>query len=124
MKEEEVRDRAFAMPLTQPAYARGPYRFVDREHFIITYRTDSEKLRALVPAPLEIEAPLVPPTACSPHVRPHNLLPQDASSGECEEALQAEPGRYMDRGGKRSRRARRGIGVTRSEEPRCSASGF
>ncbi len=59
MKEHEVRDRAFAMPLTQPAYPRGPYRFADREYFIITYRTDPEKLRALVPAPLEIEAPLV-----------------------------------------------------------------
>src|SRR5258708_21823204 len=59
MKEHEVRERAFAMPLTQPAYPRGPYRFVDREYFIITYRTDPEKLRALVPAPLEIEAPLV-----------------------------------------------------------------
>ena len=46
MKENEVRDRAFAMPLTQPAYPRGPYRFVDREYFIITYRTDPEKLRA------------------------------------------------------------------------------
>jgi len=59
MKEHEVRERAFAMPLTQPAYPRGPYRFVDREYFIITYRTDPEKLRALVPAPLEIAAPLV-----------------------------------------------------------------
>jgi acetoacetate decarboxylase len=59
VKEHEVRDRAFAMPLTQPAYPHGPYRFVDREYFIITYRTDPEKLRALVPEPLEIEAPLV-----------------------------------------------------------------
>jgi acetoacetate decarboxylase len=59
MKEHEVRDRAFAMPLTQPAYPRGPYRFVDREYSIITYRTDPERLRALVPEPLEIEAPLV-----------------------------------------------------------------
>ena len=47
------------MPLTQPAYPRGPYQFVNREYFIITYRTDPDKLRALVPAPLEIEAPLV-----------------------------------------------------------------
>jgi acetoacetate decarboxylase len=59
MKEREVRDRAFAMPLTQPAYPPGPYRFVNREYFIITYRTDPQKLRALVPEPLEIEAPLV-----------------------------------------------------------------
>jgi acetoacetate decarboxylase len=59
MKEHEVRDRAFAMPLTHPAYPPGPYRFVDREFFIITYRTDPQMLRRLVPEPLEIEAPLV-----------------------------------------------------------------
>src|SRR5712672_1134687 len=59
MNEREVRDRAFATPLTQPAYPPGPYQFVNREYFIITYRTDPEKLRALVPEPLEIEAPLV-----------------------------------------------------------------
>jgi hypothetical protein len=27
MKEAEVRERAFAMPLTSPAFPRGPYRF-------------------------------------------------------------------------------------------------
>ena len=59
MNEQEVLDRAFAMPLTQPAYPRGPYRFVDREYFIVTYRTDPERLRAVVPAPLEFESPLV-----------------------------------------------------------------
>lgn len=59
MKEQEVRERAFAMPLTSPAYPPGPYRFIDREYMIVTYRTDPEKLRALVPEPLEIDAPLV-----------------------------------------------------------------
>jgi acetoacetate decarboxylase len=59
MKESEVRSRAFAMPLTSPAYPIGPYRFVNREYLIITYRTDPEKLRALVPEPLKVEAPLV-----------------------------------------------------------------
>lgn len=59
MRAEEVRSRAFAMPLTSPAYPPGPYRFVDREFLVITYRTDPEKLRALVPEPLMIEAPLV-----------------------------------------------------------------
>jgi len=59
MKENEIRDQAFAMPLTHPAYPPGPYRFVNREFFIITYRTDPALLRALVPEPLEIEAPLV-----------------------------------------------------------------
>ena len=46
MKQSEVRDRAFAMPLTSPAYPPGPYRFVNREFLNITYRTDPEKLRA------------------------------------------------------------------------------
>ena len=59
MKIPEVRQRAFAMPLTSPAYPPGPYRFVDREFLIITYRTDPEKLRALVPEPLEPVSPLV-----------------------------------------------------------------
>lgn len=59
MKPEEVRNRAFAMPLTSPAYPCGPYRFIDREYLIVTYRTDPAKLRALVPEPLEIDEPLV-----------------------------------------------------------------
>ena len=54
MKEAEVKARAFAMPLTSPAYPPGPYRFVDREFMIITYRTDPDKLRAVVPEPLEV----------------------------------------------------------------------
>jgi acetoacetate decarboxylase len=52
MREHDVRERAFAMPLTSPAYPPGPYRFINREYLIITYRTDPEKLRALVPEPL------------------------------------------------------------------------
>jgi acetoacetate decarboxylase len=52
MKETDVRQRAFAMPLTSPAYPPGPYRFVNREYLIITYRTDPDRLRALVPEPL------------------------------------------------------------------------
>ena len=55
MKEADVRKRAFAMPLTSPAYPPGPYRFRDREFLIIAYRTDPVKLRALVPEPLEID---------------------------------------------------------------------
>src|SRR5271154_1492218 len=59
MKEDDVRQRAFAMPLTSPAYPPGPYRFYQREFLIITYRTDPEKLRAVVPEPLALDAPLV-----------------------------------------------------------------
>src|SRR6478752_4236574 len=59
MTEEEILNRAFAMPLTNPAFPPGPYRFVNREYFIITYRTDPERLRAIVPEPLALDAPLV-----------------------------------------------------------------
>jgi acetoacetate decarboxylase len=59
MTEEEILKRAFAMPLTNPAFPPGPYRFVNREYFIITYRTDPERLRAIVPEPLALGAPLV-----------------------------------------------------------------
>ena len=45
MREDDVRERAFAMPLTSPAYPPGPYRFIDREYLIISYRTDPAKLR-------------------------------------------------------------------------------
>ena len=55
MHEKEVVRRAFAMPLTNPAYPPGPYRFVNREYLIITYRTDPAKLRSVVPAPLELD---------------------------------------------------------------------
>jgi acetoacetate decarboxylase len=59
MKEAEVRARAFSMPLTSPAYPPGPYRFRQREYLVITYRTDPDKLRAMVPEPLELDEPLV-----------------------------------------------------------------
>ncbi len=59
MNIDDVRARAFAMPLTSPAYPPGPYRFIDREFLIITYRTDMDRLRAVVPEPLEATGPLV-----------------------------------------------------------------
>ncbi len=59
MKEAEVKARAFAMPLTSPAYPPGPYRFVNREFMVITYRTNPDKLRAVLPEPLEMDEPLV-----------------------------------------------------------------
>ena len=54
MKISDVRARAFAMPLNNPSYPKPPYRFYNREFFVITYRTDPEILRALVPEPLEV----------------------------------------------------------------------
>jgi acetoacetate decarboxylase len=59
MKIDEVKARAFAMPLTSPAFPPGPYRFVDREYLIITYRTDPAALERVVPEPLTFDEPLV-----------------------------------------------------------------
>ena len=59
MNIADVKRRAFAMPLTSPGFPPGPYRFVDREFLIVTYKTDLEALRAIVPEPLEIAEPVV-----------------------------------------------------------------
>ena len=59
MRIDEVRKRAFAMPLTSPAFPPGPYRFINREYLIITYRTDPAALESVVPEPLTWDDPLV-----------------------------------------------------------------
>lgn len=59
MNKADVARQAFAMPLTNPSYPRGPYRFINREFLTITYRTDPEALRRMVPEPLQIAEPLV-----------------------------------------------------------------
>ncbi|WP_339749034.1 acetoacetate decarboxylase [uncultured Maricaulis sp.] len=59
MDLKQIRNTAFAMPLTNPSYPPGPYRFVDREYMIISYRTDMDALRAVVPEPLEVLEPVV-----------------------------------------------------------------
>lgn len=59
MKIDEVKRTAFAMPLNNPAYPRGPYRFINREYFVITYESDIDKLKQIVPEPLEVTEPIV-----------------------------------------------------------------
>ena len=58
MTEDEVRQRAFAMPLTSPAYPKGPYRLVGTEYLIFTCRSDPAILEKIVPAPLKLHEPL------------------------------------------------------------------
>jgi acetoacetate decarboxylase len=41
-----------SMPAASPSYPRGPYRFVNREYFIIVYESDPKAIRAAVPEPL------------------------------------------------------------------------
>jgi acetoacetate decarboxylase len=59
MNIADVKRNAFAMPLTSPAFPPGPYRFVNREFLIVTYRTDLDALRAVVPEPLQVTEPIV-----------------------------------------------------------------
>jgi acetoacetate decarboxylase len=59
MDESEVKKRAFAMPLMSPAFPPGPYRFINREFFIVTYRTDPDALKKVIPGPLEMTEPIV-----------------------------------------------------------------
>jgi acetoacetate decarboxylase len=59
MNRADIAANVFAMPFTNPSYPRGPYRFVNREYMIISYRTDPDALRAVVPEPLEIGDPIV-----------------------------------------------------------------
>jgi acetoacetate decarboxylase len=52
MKIHEVKN-CFAMPITSPSFAPGPYQFRNREFLIIEYETDMDAVRAVVPEPLE-----------------------------------------------------------------------
>jgi acetoacetate decarboxylase len=59
MKLSDVRRKASAMPLTNPAYPPGPYRFYNREYMVVSYRTDPDALREVVPEPLEVDDAVV-----------------------------------------------------------------
>jgi len=59
MKEDDVRKNAFAIPLTNPSYPPGPYRFINREYFVVTYKSDRDALERIVPAPLVLAEPVV-----------------------------------------------------------------
>ena len=59
MKLADVPAKAFAMPLNNPAYPRPPYKFYNREFVVISYRTDPDRLREVVPEPLEVVGDIV-----------------------------------------------------------------
>jgi len=42
-----------SMPAACPSYPKGPYRFINREYFLITYESDPVAIRAMLPEPLE-----------------------------------------------------------------------
>ncbi len=51
MREKDILNQP-SMPIASPSYPRGPYRFVDREYFIVTYQSDAEAIRLALPEPL------------------------------------------------------------------------
>ena len=91
MRIEDVRRRAFAMPLCAPAFPPGPYRFVNREFLVITYRTDPAILREIVPEPLEVPDSLVK----YEFIR----MPDSTGFGDYTESGQVIPVRYQGRSG-------------------------
>ena len=52
MKKNEILKIA-SMPISSPSYPKGPYRFINREYFIITYESDPKMIREMLPEPLE-----------------------------------------------------------------------
>jgi acetoacetate decarboxylase len=52
MKEPDILTSS-SMPMASPSYPKGPYRFIDREFMIITYKSDPDAIRDALPEPLE-----------------------------------------------------------------------
>jgi acetoacetate decarboxylase len=52
MKKEYILN-CQSMPIACGSYGRPPYRFIDREYFIIAYESDPEAIRQAVPEPLQ-----------------------------------------------------------------------
>jgi acetoacetate decarboxylase len=90
MKLTEVRDKAFGMPLNDPAYPKGPYKFYNREFVVITYRTDIDELRQVVPEPLEVAGD----TVAYEFIR----IPDSTGFGDYTETGQVIPVRFKAKG--------------------------
>ena len=59
MNIDDIRRNAYAMPVHNPPFPRPPFHFVNREYFIISYETDLDALREVVPEPLTVDSGLV-----------------------------------------------------------------
>lgn len=56
---KDVLAQAFSMPFGSPAYPPLPDRFLDRSSLTVTYRSDLDRVAALVPEPLTVSDPVV-----------------------------------------------------------------
>jgi acetoacetate decarboxylase len=59
VKIEDIKKNAFAMPLTSPSALKIDYKFKNREYLIISYETDIEELKRVVPEPLQVTSNVV-----------------------------------------------------------------
>ena len=59
MNLNDIKNKAFAMPLTSPSYPKSEFKFINREFLVITYETDIDALREVVPEPLQVTDPIV-----------------------------------------------------------------
>lgn len=91
MKKELVLKNAFSMPLTSPSYPAGPYRFINREFLVITYETDLDVLKEVVPEPLEVTEPIVK----FEFIR----MPDSTGFGDYSESGQVIPVRFKGKSG-------------------------
>ena len=91
MRLAEVRRRAFAMPLNDPAYPPGPYKFYNREFVVISYRSDIDRLREVVPEPLEVAGD----TVAYEFIR----MPDSTGFGDYTETGQVIPVRFKTKDG-------------------------
>src|ERR1700732_2948408 len=95
MKLAEIRRNAFAMPLHDPAYPPGPYKFYNREFVVITYRTDIDKLREAVPEPGPEPLEVFGHTVAYEFIR----MPDSTGFGDYTETGQVIPVRFKSKDG-------------------------
>jgi acetoacetate decarboxylase len=91
MRVQDFRDGSYAMPLTSPAFPHGPYRFINREFLVVSYETDMDALRAVVPEPLEVTKPIVKFEVIR--------MPDSTGFGDYTESGQVIPVSYQGRPG-------------------------
>ena len=59
MNIKEIQQNAFAMPITSPSGLKIEYKMRNREYFIISYESDIDVLRQVVPEPLKVVSNIV-----------------------------------------------------------------
>jgi acetoacetate decarboxylase len=86
MKTEDILQLP-AMPLASPSYPRGPYRFIDREYLVISYLSDPDAIREMLPEPLE-------PDGSNTVLYEFIRMPDSSGFGDYTESGQVIPALY------------------------------